>query len=78
MKEDSLSYRHPNNKPYQTPRPMEHPSKRKFNVSAYYGEGNNVYISTEGGGATREALFSAFKQAAALFGWELTGDLVEK
>ena len=52
--------------------------ERKFNISAYIGKGCNVYLSSEGGGITKELMFNAFQQVAALFGWELTGQLINK
>lgn len=69
MKEN---YRHPLNGNFRT-----EPEERKFNVSAYLGKGNNVYLSSEGKGVTKEMMLTAFKQVAALFGWELTGTLID-
>lgn len=52
-------------------------TQKKFNVSGYLGDGNSVYLASDGIGVTKEGLLSAFKQVAALFGWRLTGQLVD-
>lgn len=71
MKDDYMKYRNPLNT-------REPEVDRKFNISAYVGKACNVYLSSEGAGVTKEMMFTAFKQVAALFGWELTGQLIDK
>lgn len=47
-------------------------------ISAYVGDDNVFYNSNKGDTVTKEALLSAFRQTAALFGFVLTGQLIDR
>jgi len=52
--------------------------RREYNISAYVGDDNVFYNSNKGDTVTKEALLSAFRQTAALFGFVLTGQLIDR
>lgn len=52
-------------------------TKRRFSLSAGNGE-PSAYITGDGSIVTKEFLFQAFKQVAAVFGWELEGKLTDR
>lgn len=50
--------------------------KREINLSAYLGN-DSVYHHNSGDAVNKVALLSGFKQIAAIFGYRLTGQLVD-
>lgn len=53
-------------------------TRREFNLSAYCGENTVAYITSKGNVVTKDALWQAFKQVAAVFGWELEGKITDR
>lgn len=52
-------------------------ARREYSISAYVGDANQFYGANKGQAVNKESLMSAFQQVAALFGFRLTGQLVD-